>query len=59
MNSFTSRELMTSHDPCPGEWPVWTPGTQVAGSKKRIIEHCYTQNIKAPALMVSKKKTFV
>ena len=25
---------------------------------KRLIEHCYTQNIKAPGLMVS-EKTFV
>ena len=27
----------------------------MAGFKKRIIEHCYTQNIKAPGRMVSKK----
>ena len=49
---------MTPNDPCPGVWPVWTvwtPGAQVAGFKKRIIEHCYTQNIKALGLMVSKK----
>ena len=31
----------------------------MAGFIKRIIEHCYTQNIKAPELMVSEKKVFV
>ena len=53
---------MTSNGPCPGVWPVWTPRTQMAGFKKylyffkkRIIEHRYTQNIKAPGRLVSKK----
>ena len=49
---------MTSNDPCPGVWPEWTLGAQLAEIKKRIIEHCYTQ-IKAPGLMVSEKKIFV
>ena len=52
-------ELMTPNDHCPGVWPVWTLGAQVAGFKKRIIEHCYSQNIKAPGLMVSENKIFV
>ena len=30
-------------------------GPQVAGFVKKIIEHCYTQNIIAPGLMVSEK----
>ena len=50
---------MTPNDTCPGVWPVWTQGTQVAGFKKRIIENCYTQNVRAPGLMVSQKKIFV
>ena len=31
----------------------------MAGFIKRIIEHCYTQNIKASGLVVSVKKIFV
>ena len=50
---------MTSNDPCPGVWPVWTPGTQVAEFKKRIVKHCYAQHIKSPGLMVSEKEIFV
>ena len=47
-------ELMT-----PALGPVWTTGAQATGFIKRIIEHCYIQNIKAPGLMVSEKKIFV
>ena len=43
----------------PGAWPVWTPGAWLSGFKKRITKHCYTQNIKALGLMVSRKKAFV
>ena len=50
LDSFTCRG---ANDPCPGVCPVWTPGAQVAGFKKRIIEHCYTQNKNALVLMVS------
>ena len=31
----------------------------MAGFIKRVIEHCYTQNIIAPGLMVSEKNIFV
>ena len=48
-------ELKALNDPCPGMWPVWAPGAQVTGFRKRIIEHCYKQNIKALELMVSGK----
>ena len=27
----------------------------MTGFRKRVFEHCYTQNIKAPGLMVSEK----
>ena len=39
----------------PGAWPVWTPGAPLAGFIKRTTLHCYTQNMKALGLMVSKK----
>ena len=42
----------------PGAWPIWAPGTQLAGFMKGITKHCYTQNIKALGLMVSEKKIF-
>ena len=45
LDSFTCRG---ANDPCPGVWPVWTPEARMAEFKKGIIEHCYTQNIKAP-----------
>ena len=52
---------MIPTDPCPGIWPVWTPGAQAAGFKRWrwITEHCYTQNMKALGLMGSEKKIFV
>ena len=34
-------------------WPVLTPGAWLAGLIEGIAKHCYTQNIKAPVLMVS------
>ena len=39
--------------------PVWTPGAQLAGFIKRTTIHCYTQNIKALGLVVTKKKIFL
>ena len=55
----------------PGAWPVWTPGAplaafikesiihipgaRLAGFIKRTTIHCYTQNMKALGLVVSKK----
>ena len=43
----------------PGVWPIWTPGSQLAGIIKRLAKHCFTQNIKALGLMVSEKKIFL
>ena len=39
----------------PGAWPIWTPGSQLAGIIKGLTKHCFTQNIKALDLMVSEK----
>ena len=47
-----------SHD-APGAWPVWTPGTRLAGFIKRTTIHCYTQNRKALCLMVLEKEDFL
>ena len=47
--------------PCPPPpWagPEWTPGARLAGFIKRTNIHCYTQNMKALGLVVSKKKIF-
>ena len=41
-----------------GAWPIWTPGSRLAGIVKRLTKHCFTQNIKALGLMVSEKKIF-
>ena len=53
--------LCFSHD-TPGVGPAWTSGAQlagfVAGFIKRTTLHCYTQNMKALGLMVSKKRFF-
>ena len=43
----------------PGAWPIWAPGTQLAGFMKGITRCCYIQNIKALGLMVSQKKIFL
>ena len=42
----------------PGAWPVWTPGTPLAGFIKKSTIHCYTQNMKALGHVVSEKKIF-
>ena len=42
----------------PGAWPIWTPGSRLAGIIKGITKHCFTRNIKALGLMVSAKKIF-
>ena len=46
---------MADHD-APGVWPIWTPGSRLAGIIKRLTKHCFTQNIKALGLMVSEEK---
>ena len=43
----------------PGVWPIWTPGSRLAGIIKGLTKHCFTQNIKALGLMVSEKKIFL
>ena len=40
----------------PGAGPVWTQGARLVGFIKRTTIHCYTQNMKALGLVVSKKK---
>ena len=40
----------------PGAWPIWTPGSRLAGIIKGLTKHCSTQNIKTLGLMVSEKK---
>ena len=40
----------------PGAWPIWTPGSRLAGIIKELTKHCFTQNIDALGLMVSEKK---
>ena len=49
--------LCFSHN-APGAGPVWTPGARLAGSIKRTIIYCNTQNVKALGLVVSEKKIF-
>ena len=39
----------------PRAWPIWTPGSRLAGIIKGLTNHCFTQNIKALGLMVSEK----
>ena len=43
----------------PGAWPIWTPGSRLAGNIKGLTKHCFTQNIKAMGLMVSEKIFFL
>ena len=50
--------LSFSHD-APKAWPVWTPGTRLAGFTKRTTIHCYKQNMKALGLVVSEKIFFI
>ena len=42
----------------PGAWPIWTPGSRLAGIIKGLTKRCFTQNIKALGLMVLEKKIF-
>ena len=55
---FPIYKPMVDND-APGAWPIWAPGTWLAGFMKGITKHCYTQNIKALGLMVSEKKIFL
>ena len=42
----------------PRAWPIWAPGTQLAGFIKGLTKHSFTQNIKGLGFMVSEKKIF-
>ena len=35
----------------PEAWPIWTPGSRLAGIIKGLTKHCFTQNIKALGFM--------
>ena len=54
---FCHYKPMADND-APGLWPIWTPGSRLAGIIKGLTKHCFTQNIKALGLMVSEKKIF-
>ena len=53
---FSHYKPMADND---GAWPIWNPGSQLAGIIKGLTKHCFTQNIKALGLMVSEKKIFL
>ena len=55
---FSHYKPMADND-APGAWPIWTPGSQLAGIIKGLTKHCFTQNINALGLMVSEKKIFL
>ena len=55
---FSHYKPMSDNDP-PRAWPIWTPGSRLVGIIKWLIQHCFTQNIKALGLMVSEKKIFL
>ena len=54
---FSNYKPMADNN-APGVWPIWTPGSRLAGIIKGLTKHCFTQNIKALGLMVSEKKIF-
>ena len=49
---FSHYKPMADND-APRAWPIWTPGSLMAGIIKGLTKHCFTQNIKALGLMVS------
>ena len=54
---FSHYKPMADND-APGAWPIWTPGSRLAGITKGLTKHCFTQNMKALGLMVSEKIFF-
>ena len=42
----------------PRVWPIWIPGSQLAGIIKGLTKHCFTQNIIALGLILSEKIFF-
>ena len=55
---FSHYKPMADND-APRAWPIWTPGSRLAGIIKGLTKHCFAQNIKALGLMVSETKIFV
>ena len=41
---FSHYKPMADND-APGAWPIWTPGSRLAGIIKGLTKHCFTQNI--------------
>ena len=54
---FSHYKPMAEND-APEAWPIWTPGSRLAGIIKGLTKHYFTQNIKALGLMVKVKKIF-
>ena len=54
---FSHYEPLVDND-VPGAWPIWAPGTRLAGFMTGITKPSYTQNIKGLGLMASEKKIF-
>ena len=42
----------------PGAWPIWTPGSRLAGIIKGLTKHCSTQNIKLWASWFQRRRFF-
>ena len=55
---MSSRYMHMTDNDAPGAWPIWTPGSRLAGIINGLPKHCFTQYIKALGLMVSEKKIF-
>ena len=53
---FSHYKPMADND-APGAWPIWTPGSRLAGIMKGLTKHCFTQNIKALAYVFSYNKS--
>ena len=58
LKCFSHYKPMADND-APGAWPIWTPGSRLAGIIKGLTKHCFKQNIKALGLKVSEKKIFL
>ena len=55
---FPPYKTMADNDTS-GAWPIWTPGSRLAGIILGLTKHCFTQNIKALGLLVSDRKFFL
>ena len=54
---FSHYKPMADNDAL-GAWPIWIPGSQLAGIIKGLTKQYFTQNIKVLGLMDSEKKIF-